>query len=107
MTALDASLYPDEAPPPTLACELDAADYLQRVCGAFDFGIVPNADVLATLRELRAVFEAYPLPASPAYHALRELFGWPPVAGLPPARLRYEHFDLREGRPADPCADAL
>ena len=100
---IDHSLYPDTAAPDDLSDEHVAADYVQRVCAAYDFGIVPSADVLATLRGLRAVFDRFPLPASPAYHALRRLFGWPPVASVPPARLRYELFDLREGRAADPC----
>ena len=101
--AIDHSLYPDTAAPDDLRDERVAADYVQRVCGAYDFGIVPSAAVLATLRGLRPVFDRFPLPASPAYHALRRLFGWPAVQSVPPARLRYELFDLREGRAPDPC----
>ncbi len=101
--AIDHSLYPDTAAPDDLRDEFAAADYVQRVCGAYDFGIVPSAEVLATLRGLRAVFDRFPLPASPAYHALRRLFGWPAAQSVPPARLRYETFDLREGRAEDPC----
>ena len=101
--AIDHSLYPDTAAPDDLRDESVAADYVQRVCGAYDFGIVPSAAVLSTMRGLRAVFDRFPLPASPAYHALRRLFDWPAVASVPPARLRYELFDLREGRAADPC----
>ena len=101
--AIDHSLYPDTAAPEDLRDELVAADYVQRVCGAYDFGIVPSDPVLDTLRGLRAVFDHFPLPASPAYHALRRLFGWPEVPSLPPMRLRYELFDLREGRGPDPC----
>ncbi len=101
MTGIDASLYPDEAPPASLAEEADAADYLQRVCAASDFGLPPAAEVLDALRQLPRVFDRHPLPASPTYHALRGLFGWPETTGLPPLRLRYEHFDLREGRPPD------
>ena len=105
--AIDHSLYPDTAAPEDLRDEFVAADYVQRVCGAYDFGIVPSAEVLGTLRGLRAVFDRFPLPASPAYHALRRLFGWTAVASVPPARLRYELFDLREGRAADPCLNAV
>lgn len=101
--AIDHSLYPDATAPEDLRDESVAADYVQRVCAAYDFGIVPSADVLGTLRGLRAVFDRFPLPASPAYHALRRLFEWPSVPSVPPARLRYELFDLREGRAADPC----
>ena len=100
---IDLSLFPDTTPPDDLHDEHVAADYVQRVCGAYDFGIVPSAAVLGTLRGLSAVFDRFPLAASPAYHALRRLFKWPAVASVPPARLRYELFDLREGRAADPC----
>jgi hypothetical protein len=103
--AIDHSLYPDAAAPDDLHDEFVAADYVQRVCGAYDFGIVPSAAVLDTLRGLREVFDRFPLPASPAYHAFRRLFGWPAVQSVPPARLRYELFDLREGRAADPCVN--
>lgn len=104
---IDTSLYPDREPPADLACESEAADYLQRVCAAYDFGIVPSPEVRAGLRQRRDIFDRYPLPASPAYHALRRWFGWPPVPGRPPLRLRYELFDQRESRPPDPCADWL
>src|SRR3989442_11548851 len=105
--AIDHSLSPDTAAPDDLRDELVAADYVQRVCGAYDFGIVPSAAVLDTLRGLRAVFDHFPLPALPAYHALRRLFGWPAIQSVPPARLRYELFDLREGRAADPCLTSV
>jgi hypothetical protein len=102
--AIDASLYPDRKPPADLSSEYEAADYLQRVCAAFDFGVIPAGAVLEELRRHREIFDRYPLPASPAYHALRRWFGWPAVLGRPPMRLRYEQRDLRENRPPDPCA---
>jgi hypothetical protein len=105
--SIDHSLYPDTDSPEDLRDESVAADYVQRVCGAYDFGIVPSADVLATLRAQQGVFDRFPLPASPAYHALRRLFGWPPVQSVPPARLRYEIYDLREGRATDPCLTSV
>ena len=96
--AIDHSLYPDTAAPDDLRDQSVAADYVQRVCGAYDFGIVPSGDMLATLRGLRAVFDRFPLPASPAYHALRRWYGWPSVPALPAPELRSEHFDRRDDR---------
>ncbi len=98
---IDHSLYPDTDAPESLDSEYDAAEYVQRVCGAYDFGIPPSDGVLETLRSQRTVFDKYPMPASPAYHALRRWFGWPPVSALPAPELRSEHFDRREGRELD------
>ncbi len=99
--AIDATLYPDAEPPADLADERIAADFLVRVCGAYDFGIPPRPEVIATLREMREVFDRFPLTDSMAYHALRRWFGWPelPHVGRP-FNPGVEH-DLREGREPD------
>lgn len=105
---LDHSVYPDlDAPPDVLPTPRDKADYLHRVCAAFDFGIFPERDDWNRFSSWRTIFDAYPLPDSPAYHTFRARFGWPPVArgtcGLvPPWRVQ----DLREGR-SDPCEDTV
>jgi hypothetical protein len=39
---LDESVYPDRAPPDELARLEERSDYVQRICGAFDFGIPPE-----------------------------------------------------------------
>ncbi len=72
---IDHSLYPDTEAPASLASVSDAAEYVHRVCAAYDFGIPPSDGVIETLRSLRNVFDRFPLPASPAYHALRRLYG--------------------------------
>lgn len=41
---IDQSVYPDVEPPEELTSFEDWADYLQRICGAFDFGIFPERD---------------------------------------------------------------
>lgn len=33
------SVYPDVEPPATLQCLADRADYMQRICAAFGFGV--------------------------------------------------------------------
>ena len=99
---IDHSLYPDVEAPESLDAECDAADYVGRVCGAYDFGIPPSDEVIETLRGLRTVFDKYSLPASPGYHALRRMFGWPAVPPLPVTELRSQQLDRREGREPDP-----
>jgi len=98
---IDHSLYPDTEPPLSLDKEADAAEYLRRVCGAYDFGIPPSDGVVATLRELRRVFDKYPMPGSPGYHALRRMFGWPAMPAIPVTMRRAEQLDDREGRAPD------
>jgi hypothetical protein len=59
-------------------------DFLVRLCGAWDFGILPHE---ATVREIRrpqwreAVDECE-LLTSPTYHLLRQWHGLPPLPYL-------------------------
>jgi hypothetical protein len=108
---LDASLYPDQEVPPSRLEDPGAkADYLHRVCSAMDFQIFPEPATLEALAEWEDIFDRYPLPASPAYRALRAWFGWAPVTmprGLPASRPRYLALDAAEGRGLDPCESAI
>jgi len=108
---LDASLYPDLEVPPTRLADLgEKADYLHRVCSAMDFQIFPEQATLKELAGWKDIFDQYPLPASPAYRALRGWFGWEPVKvprGLPASRPRYLALDAAEDRGADPCESAI
>ena len=106
--AIDQTVYPDERQPPCELATLAAqADYVQRICAAFDFGIVPERADWKRFREWTAIFIAFPLPHSPAYHTFRAWYGWEPVprgrCGLvPPWRVQ----DMCEGR-TDPCEDRV
>ena len=106
---IDHSLYPDVAHPDDLPDVLetdeDRADYVLRVCGAWDFDIYPEPETFATLREWREVFDRFPLAHSPAFHEFRRRFGWPavPVVGGETARMTYEALDRAEGREPDEC----
>lgn len=108
---IDASLYPDwETPPARLEDPGAKADYLHRVCAAMDFQIFPEPATLKELAGWKAIFDRYPLPASPAYRALRAMFGWERVAmprGLPATRPVYLALDAAEGRGPDPCESAI
>lgn len=105
---LDHSVYPELACPPDVLPTPEAkADYVHRICAAFDFGIFPEREDWDRFASWREIFDAYPLPDSPAYHTFRARFGWPPVArgtcGLVPP---WQVQDRREGR-TDPCEDTV
>ena len=104
---IDHSLYPDGPAPEDLSDEGDAAEYIDRVCGALDFGIVPEREVIETMRDLRVVFDKHPVISSPSYHMFRRMFGWPMVRALPPLSLWHEFYDRREDRPPDPCLEMI
>lgn len=101
---LDESVYPDvDRPPDELRTFEEKADYLQRICAAFDFGIFPERGDWERFSQWRDVFDRFQLPHSPAYHTFRARFGWPEVPagthGLAPG---WKIADLHEGR-EDPC----
>jgi hypothetical protein len=97
---LDQSVYPDIEPPAELTRPEEKADYVQRVCGALDFGIVPEAETLELFSSWKDIFDAFPLRALPAYHAFRAYFGWEPVGQLPylgtPSYVSLDRMEERE-----------
>ena len=105
---LDHSVYPDLANPPTdLLTVEEKADYMDRICGAFDFGIFPERDDWILFSEWKEIFDRFPLPHSPAYHTFRSRYGWDRVTsgrhGLTPA---WKVQDQKEGR-TDPCEELV
>lgn len=100
---IDGSVYPDQEPPEVLLSLIQKADYVHRIVAALDFGLPPDSATLRLFRGWQEVFDAYPLPASPGYHALRAFFAWPEVPGAPfAAPPAYVAQDAREGR-SDGC----
>ena len=98
-TYVDATVYPDEPPPREFSSLAQKADYVHRVIGAFDFGLPPDAATLRLFSTWRDVFDAFPLAASPGYHALRSYFGWPAIERAPfPGEPAYLRQDAWEGR---------
>lgn len=74
--AIDHSVFPDvEVLPTQLATVEDQADYVSRICGAWDFGVVPTEDTLWLFAGWRTVFGHFLMLRSPAYAALRSWFG--------------------------------
>jgi hypothetical protein len=104
---IDHSVYPDasELSEALLTLE-EKADYVERVCGAWDFDIYPEPETFELFRGWKEVFDLYPLPYSPAYHTFRRLLGWEdtpfPEEGTM-CHLTYEVMDRLEGRGPDPC----
>jgi hypothetical protein len=97
---LDYSVYPDlEQLPDTLDSPEQKADYLARVCGAWDFGIVPTAETFALFQDWETIFEQFPRRSSPAYAAFRAYFGWSCLPGEPILQANYERLDRRGIRP--------
>jgi hypothetical protein len=88
---IDGSLFPDRDPPTELRTLGDRIDYLHRLCAAWDFGILPDAETIREIRATgwRAAVDQCRFETSPAYHLLREWHGLErlPFLGSIPARI--------------------
>ncbi|MHB8509468.1 MAG: hypothetical protein ACYDGR_12605 [Candidatus Dormibacteria bacterium] len=106
--APDLSLYPDVARSGVdLASPQGRADYLHRVCGAWDFGIPPSDATVDLLSEWPEVLDRYPVIDSPAYHALRLLLGLPALTGGELLEADWERHDRDQGRRGDPALSSV
>ena len=76
---IDGALYPDTDPPEDLIDVADRADFLVRLCAAWDFGTLPDPALVARTRqpEWREAVDACQLLTSPVYHLLRKWHGLP------------------------------
>ncbi|MCW5557270.1 MAG: hypothetical protein KIT22_05485 [Verrucomicrobiae bacterium] len=104
---IDGSVYPDCEPPEFFRNDHDRADYLDRVCTALDFGVVPEPETLEILSHWKDIFDRFPVSQSSGYHALRDLYGWEPVRRTPYFKEPfYRILDAREDR-SDPCESMI
>jgi hypothetical protein len=89
---IDGSLYPDVEIPESLDRLEDRIDFLGRLCGAWDFGILPESATIAEIRqpEWSEAVEATQLLTSISYHLLRDWHALPdlPYIGTFPAEIR-------------------
>ncbi|TAM73279.1 hypothetical protein EPN44_14205 [bacterium] len=99
---IDYSVYPDLDRLPDLVDDEERADYVARICGAWDFGIVPTRETFQLFGGWREVFDRFPLASSPAYHAFRSWWGWPLAAKGELVQAGFEREDALRGR-FDPC----
>lgn len=76
---IDGSLYPDVPVPESILSLADRVDFLARLCGAWDFGILPEPATAAEVRrpEWKEAVNVCRLLTSPAYHLLRKWHGLP------------------------------
>ena len=81
---LDGALYPDVNTPDALETLPEQVDFLARLCAAWDFGLLPNADTIAEIRRVdwAQAVEACRMLTSPAYHLLRRWHGLSPLSYL-------------------------
>lgn len=81
---LDGALYPDREPPRMLNDLADEIDFIARLCAAWDFGVLPEADTVAEVRQprWRQAIDECRLLTSPTYHLLRRWHGLPPLPYL-------------------------
>ena len=107
MMPIDHSVYPDVADPPeSLDSSCDKADYVHRICGAWDFGVPPDNDTVHLFSGWKHIFDDFPIHASPSYAAFRMWYGWeqmPCPEGLLFPTPFYAIVDTLEERPPDPC----
>ncbi len=89
---IDGNLYPDTEPPEALETLADRVDFLARLCGAWDFGILPYEETVAEIKrpEWREAVDACQMLTSVAYQILREWHDLPPVPYIGPT---FPHID--------------
>jgi len=81
---IDGALYPDTDVPETLDTLEDRVDFLVRLCGAWDFGILPERETVKEIRrpDWREAVDAARLLTSPVYHLVRSWHGLSPLPFL-------------------------
>ncbi len=76
---IDGALYPDTEVPSELDTLAARVDFLARLCAAWDFGLLPEAETVAEIRRpaWREAVDACRLLTSPTYHLVRTWHGLP------------------------------
>ncbi|MEO6913441.1 MAG: hypothetical protein ABI182_05415, partial [Candidatus Baltobacteraceae bacterium] len=98
---IDGSVYPDlDSPPTDLPTDEAKADYVARICAAWDFGILPEPETFTLFASWRGIFERFLVDDSPAFHSFCRRFGWPHGTGRI-FKAQYEILDGRDGRTDD------
>jgi hypothetical protein len=70
---IDGALYPDVDPPIEIQTLSERVDFVARLCSAWDFGLLPDAETAAEVRRpiWRQAVDACRLLTLPAYRLLR------------------------------------
>ena len=83
---IDGSLYPDQDVPDYLDNLAERIDFIARLCGAWDFGLLPLSITLKEIlkKDWKKAVDETQLLTSCAYHLLRERHGLEPLPYLGP-----------------------
>jgi hypothetical protein len=81
---IDGSLYPDREVPATIDSLAERVDFLARLCGAWDFGVLPSRETIEEIRrpDWSEAVDATRMLTSPSYHLICRWHGLPPQAYL-------------------------
>ena len=81
---IDGTLYPDTDVPDALHSLADRVDFLARLCGPWDFGILPEYETVVEIKkaEWRNAVDACRLLTSATYHLVRKWHGLPELPYL-------------------------
>lgn len=81
---IDGSLYPDTEVPESLGSLAERVDFLVRLCGAWDFGLLPDRETVEEIRrpDWKEVIAEARLLTSPVYHLLCTWHGLPALPYL-------------------------
>jgi len=76
---IDGSLYPDRAVPASIDSLAERVDFIVRLCGAWDFGVLPDRETITEIRrsDWREAVDETRLLTSPSYHLVRLWHGLP------------------------------
>ncbi|HLY54322.1 MAG TPA: hypothetical protein VKS60_02120 [Stellaceae bacterium] len=77
---IDGSLYPDRVVPATIDSLVERVDFIVRLCGAWDFGVLPGRETITEIRrpDWGEAVDAARLLTSPSYHLVRRWHGLAP-----------------------------
>jgi len=81
---IDGSLYPDREVPATIDSLAERVDFLVRLCGAWDFGVLPSRETIVEIRRMdwSEAVDAARLLTSASYHLVRIWHGLPRLTYL-------------------------
>ena len=81
---IDGALYPDKEVPESLESLAERVDFLARLCGAWDYGILPYEDTVEEIKrpDWREAVDSCQMLTSTAYHILRDWHDLPPLPYL-------------------------
>ncbi len=89
---IDGALYPNTETPNSLDTLTDKVDFLARLCGAWDFGILPYEETVDEIKrpEWREAVDTCQMLTSVAYQILRD---WHDLPSVPYIGREYDYIN--------------